>query len=144
MHDDFQQVLKKYPLIASKNPQLNLLNEDERLELEIRQSALYRTVWAKQKKKLARYSVDTKIRNYVEAADRFRDNTRASAAATDPAIEWPVFDLPDSANEVNEHNTRAAYLNEMQTIEHDEALKKLSEKISHQLSLALSHPCPLF
>ena len=32
MHNEFHQFLKKFPLMASKNPQLNLLNKEELLK----------------------------------------------------------------------------------------------------------------
>ncbi len=97
MPDEFHEILKKFPLIASKNPQLNLLNEEELIELEVQRSSLYRKIWNKQKKNLARFSVNTEVRKYVEPADRFRDITRTNFAEPGPLIEWPVFDHSNTA-----------------------------------------------
>ena len=88
MHDEFHQILKKFPLIASKNPQLNLLNEEEMIQLDVQRSDLYRKLWNQQKKKLARFSMDPKIRRLVEPSDRFRDITRAHPVKTASSIEW--------------------------------------------------------
>ena len=140
MPDEFHQILKKYPLIASKNPQLNLLNEEELIELEVQRSSLYRRIWNKQKKNLARFSVNTEVSKYVEPADRFRDITRTNFAEPEHSIKWPVFDLSTTANGAGEPRSDANYLTAMRTLEQGKELQRLLEKISQQLALALSRP----
>lgn len=144
MHDEFNQILKKFPLIASKNPQLNLLNEEELIELDIQRSDLYRKLWNQQKRKLARFSVDTKIRQLVEPADRFRDITRAHPVKTDSSIEWPGFGLNCAADGVEDQPRDSSYLKAMQTPEQGKKLKCLFKEISQQLAFALSRPCSVF
>jgi hypothetical protein len=144
MHDEFHQLLKKFPLIASKNPQLNLLNEEELVELEVQRSDLYRKLWNQQKKKLASFSVDTEVRRLVESADRFRDITRAHPVKTDSSIEWPTFDHICASGRVEDQPLDPSWLTAMQTPEQGKKLKCLFEEISQQLAFALSQPCPVF
>ena len=144
MHNEFHQILKKFPLIASKNPQLNLLNEEELIELDIQRSDLYRKLWNQQKKKLARFSPDTKIQRLVEPADRFRDITRAHPVKTDSSIEWPTFGLICANNGVEDQSLDSSYLKAMQTAEQGKKLKCLFEEISQHLAFALSRPCSVF
>jgi len=144
MHDEFHQILKKFPLIASKNPQLNLLNEEELVELDIQRSDLYRKLLNQQKKKLARFSPDTKIQRLVEPADRFRDITRAHPVKTDSSIEWPTFGLVCANDGVEDQSFDPSWLKAMQTAEQSKKLKCLFEEISHQLAFALSQPCSVF
>ena len=144
MHDEFHQILKKFPLIASKNPQLNLLNEEELVKLDIQRSDLYRKLWNQQKKKLARFSVDAKIRQLVEPADRFRDITRAHPVKTDSSIEWPTFSLICATDGVEDQPLAPSWLTAMQTPEQGKKLICLFEQICQQLAFALSQPCPVF
>ncbi len=130
--------------MASKNPQLNLLNEEERIELDIQRSELYRTLWNQQKKKLARYSADRKIRRLVESADRFRDLTRAHRIETDSSIEWLDLNLICATDGVEDQPPDPSALKAMQTAEQGKKLQSLFEKISRQLGFALSRPCPVF
>ncbi len=144
MHDEFHQLLRKFPLVASKNPQLNLLNEDELVNLEIQRSDLYQRLWNQQKKKLARFSVDTKIRRLVESADRFRDITRAHPVKTASSIEWPGFDPICATDGIEDLPLDPSWLKAMQTAEQGKKLKCLFEEISRQLAFALSQPSPVF
>ena len=144
MSDEFHQVLKKFPLIASKNPQLELLNEKEQLQLQIRRSVFYRKIWKKQRKRLARFSVDTKIRNYVEAADRFRDSTRAHTTEAHLPIEWPIFEFSSSAQRLTGPRADTGYSAALRTLHQGKKLQQLCEIISRQIAFSLDRPCPVF
>lgn len=144
MHDEFHQLLKKFPLLASKNPQLNLLNEEELIKLDMQRSDLYRKLWNLQKKKLARFSVDAKIQRLMEPADRFRDITRAHPVKTDSSIEWPGFGLTCATEGVEDQPPGSSCLTAMQTPEQCKKLQCLFKEISQQLAFALSRPCSVF
>jgi hypothetical protein len=144
MHDEFHHLLKKFPLIASKNPQLNLLDEEDLTGLQVCQSDLYRKLWSEQRKKTARYSADTDIRRLVAPADRFRDITRAHPVETNDSIEWPVFDAYGLAHGFETNPQDCDFRSVLQTPTQGKELKQLIEKITQQLAFSLSHPCPVF
>lgn len=144
MHDDFHQLLKKYPLIASKNPQLNLLDDKELTELQVHQSDLYRRLWREQRKKIARYSVDRGLKRLAEPADRFRETTLAHPVETESPIDWPVFDADVLAQGTESESLDSQCRVALQTPGLGKELKLLFEKISQQLVFSLSHPGPVF
>lgn len=144
MQNEFHQFLRQFPLIASKNPQLDLLSQEELIELDIQRSELYRKLWNQQKKKFARFSVDTKIRRLVESADRFRDITRAHPVTMDSSIEWPTFGFNCATDGVEDQPLDPSCLAAVQTPEQGNKLKCLFEEIGQQLAFTLSRPCPVF